>query len=255
MNYNYHTHTYRCRHADGTEREYIEQAIVAGITDMGFSDHIPFVFPDGSERTYCIPMREAADYIATIKALRERYADKITLHVGFEMEYYPQHFDDMLASAKRLGAEYLILGQHYRPSSIFHYHTQLPHEDEASLIEYADTVVAAMNTGVFTYVAHPDVFCFTGDEALYRREMRRICETSLALDVPLEINFLGIREARIYPTDLFWQIAGEVGSPVTFGFDAHDVLSAADRDSLPTAKAIVKKHHLNYIGKPTLRAI
>ena len=28
---NYHTHTWRCRHADGTEREYVETAIEAGI--------------------------------------------------------------------------------------------------------------------------------------------------------------------------------------------------------------------------------
>lgn len=26
---NYHTHTWRCRHADGTEREYVERAIEA----------------------------------------------------------------------------------------------------------------------------------------------------------------------------------------------------------------------------------
>ena len=28
---NYHTHTWRCRHADGTEREYVEKAINAGL--------------------------------------------------------------------------------------------------------------------------------------------------------------------------------------------------------------------------------
>ena len=45
MDYNLHTHTYRCSHATGTEREYIEAAISAGIKIMGFSDHIPFKFP------------------------------------------------------------------------------------------------------------------------------------------------------------------------------------------------------------------
>ena len=28
---NYHTHTWRCHHAGGTERQYIESAIAAGI--------------------------------------------------------------------------------------------------------------------------------------------------------------------------------------------------------------------------------
>ena len=47
MNYNYHTHTTRCGHASGTEREYIERALANGVEYMGFSDHSTFVFPDG----------------------------------------------------------------------------------------------------------------------------------------------------------------------------------------------------------------
>ena len=35
---NYHTHTYRCHHADGTEREYVERAIENGLKIFGFSE-------------------------------------------------------------------------------------------------------------------------------------------------------------------------------------------------------------------------
>ena len=34
---NYHTHTYRCQHAYGSEREYIEATIRMGIAELGFS--------------------------------------------------------------------------------------------------------------------------------------------------------------------------------------------------------------------------
>ena len=255
MNYNFHTHTARCHHATGTDEAYVKAAIEGGITDMGFSDHIPFVFEGGIERNYAVPVTEAQEYIASVKALKAKYADEITLHVGFEMEYYPQYFKDMLAGARALGAEYLILGQHYLPENIFTTPTVCPHADEAELVKYTDTVIEAIGTGVFTYVAHPDVFYFTGDQTIYRREMRRLCEAARAANIPLEINFLGIREGRTYPTDLFWQIAGEVGTPVTFGFDAHAAGDAADLVSLEKAKAIVKKYHLNYIGKPTLKYI
>ncbi len=44
---NYHTHTYRCQHAYGSEREYIEAAIRMGIAELGFSDHVPCPFKDG----------------------------------------------------------------------------------------------------------------------------------------------------------------------------------------------------------------
>ena len=40
MDYNYHTHTYRCHHASGTPEEYIQRAIAGGIKYMGFSEHI-----------------------------------------------------------------------------------------------------------------------------------------------------------------------------------------------------------------------
>ncbi|MGM9624341.1 MAG: PHP domain-containing protein, partial [Eubacteriales bacterium] len=42
---NYHTHTPRCGHAGGNEREYIENAIRAGIRTLGFADHAPYPFP------------------------------------------------------------------------------------------------------------------------------------------------------------------------------------------------------------------
>lgn len=58
MNYNYHTHTFRCRHATGTPKDYIKYAIDGGIEYMGFSDHVPFVFPDGFQSHYRIPFNE-----------------------------------------------------------------------------------------------------------------------------------------------------------------------------------------------------
>ena len=82
--------------------------------------------------------------------------------------------------------------------------------------------------------------------------MRRLCITSRELKVPLEINFLGIRGGRNYPNDALWQVAGEEKSPVVFGFDAHDIYSAFDGESLSKAKEIVQKYNLNYIGRPEL---
>lgn len=39
----YHMHTPLCGHAIGEPAEYVEQAIAAGLEEMGFSDHAPFV--------------------------------------------------------------------------------------------------------------------------------------------------------------------------------------------------------------------
>ncbi len=45
--FNYHTHTYLCGHAYGEIEEYIKNAIEGGITELGFSDHMPN--PSGKE--------------------------------------------------------------------------------------------------------------------------------------------------------------------------------------------------------------
>lgn len=253
MDYNYHTHTPRCSHATGSPEEYIQTAIRGGIKRMGFSDHAPWIFPDGYESGFRVPMAQAGEYISELRQLREKYQEKIELHIGFEMEYYPAHFDAMLQNVKDLGAEYLILGQHFlgneHPNG---HHAQKGSGNEAMLEEYVSTVIAGMRTGAFTYVAHPDIFKYAGDMEIYRREMGRICTVSRELDVPLEINFLGIRQGRNYPDEAFWELAGQEQCPVTFGFDAHEIPSAYDSVSLVKAKALVEKYRLNYIGEPRL---
>ena len=48
MKVNLHTHTVRCGHAVGTDEEYVLAAIAAGFTKLGFSDHNPFPYENGS---------------------------------------------------------------------------------------------------------------------------------------------------------------------------------------------------------------
>ena len=253
MIYNYHTHTYRCGHASGMAEEYVIRSIENGIKHMGFSDHIPLKFEDGTESAYRVPMAESEAYCSEVKALAEKYKDKIEIKLGFEMEYYPKLFEQMLERAKAYGAEYLILGQHFLgPENTGNAHTIHPTDDVAALEKYVELVISAMETQVFTYVAHPDIINFTGDAQIYGKLMRGICKASKELDIPLELNLLGIRELRNYPNELFWHIVGEEGSPVTFGMDAHKTVDAYDGVSLVKAKAMVEKYGLNYIGAPKL---
>ncbi len=253
MLYNYHTHTYRCNHANGEEEDYIQRAVTNGIKHMGFSDHVPLQFPDGTESNFRIPVCDGKTYCDEIKALAEKYKEKIDINVGFEMEYYPEYFEKTLKEAKEYGAQYLILGQHYiGPENISPTPTIAKNENINELKEYVETIVLGMQTGVFSYVAHPDIFNFTGNNTLYQKEIQKICTAARELSVPLEINFLGIRQKRNYPHDSFWQIAGEERSPVLFGFDSHDVASAFDNQSLKKAQEIVRKYNLNYIEEPRL---
>lgn len=252
---NYHTHTYRCRHATGTEEEYILNSIEGGIKILGFSDHAPFKFPDGTESGYRVPTNEVENYFEVISSLREKYKDKIEIHIGFEMEYYPLYFNDMLDYVKSIGAEYLILGQHFigneRPNGR---HTISSGFTENELKEYVDCVVAAIKTGKFSYVAHPDIFMYD-DEKAYRREMRRLCVAAKEYDVPLEINFLGIHDNRNYPNPVFWEIVGEVGSVAVFGCDAHQPEKAFQPDAERIAQSIADKNGITVLKTVNLKKL
>lgn len=256
MDYNYHTHTYRCGHAKGTPEEYIVRAINGGIKHMGFSDHASYIFPDGYEGGFRVPRAQTEEYVRDIRALREKYKDKIDIMIGFEMEYYPSHFEEMLKTALDAGGEYLILGQHFigeeHPFGKYIFRAT---SEEKDMVEYASLVCTAVRSGYFSYVAHPDIINFTGDAKVYERELRRICEASIECSVPLEINFLGIRTSRHYPCKEAWRVIGETGAPVTFGFDAHDPDAAADLTSQKKAMALVKEYRLNYIGRPEIKRI
>ena len=89
---NYHTHTYRCQHAYGSEREYIEAAIRMGIAELGFSDHVPCPFKDGYVSGIRMTMEQAPEYVYAIRKLGKEYASDIKLYVGFEAEYIPEFF-------------------------------------------------------------------------------------------------------------------------------------------------------------------
>ena len=89
---NYHTHTARCHHAKGTERDYIEAAVDRGLTVLGFADHGPQIFPDGYVSGIRMLPEELPEYVRTLTELKEEYREKIDIRIGLELEYYPACF-------------------------------------------------------------------------------------------------------------------------------------------------------------------
>ena len=95
MDYNLHTHTFRCGHAEGKDEEYVLCAIKNGYKTLGFSDHIPLKFEDGTESSFRVKMASVENYFSSLNALKEKYKDEIEIHIGFETEYYEDYFEKM----------------------------------------------------------------------------------------------------------------------------------------------------------------
>ena len=218
---NYHSHTYRCRHASGTETEYVEAAIYRGLKIFGFSDHTPQYFPGDYYSFMRMYPNELEDYCNTVRTLRSNYRNRIEIPLGLEAEYYPATWDEMYARAKDAGIEYLILGQHWLGNEQNEHGSGGATADEALLRRYCHQVMDGLSTGVFTYLAHPDLFRFTGDREIYRKHMKELARFCRQGNIPLEVNLLGLYCNKHYPSSEFFAIAAEEGCSVILGLDAH----------------------------------
>lgn len=244
MKANYHTHTWRCMHASGTEKEYVENAIKAGLEILGFSDHTPYPFPKGYTSHMRMRTDQLEDYVDTVLALKAEYRRDIEIRLGLEVEYYKEYFPGLQRLVADYPIEYFLLAQHHLGCEMYGDWSGKPTDDPETLRAYCTQTTEAMETGCFTYFAHPDLLRFIGDEGIYEEEMRKLCRKAKSLSIPLEINFLGIYEDRHYPDERFWKIAGEEDCEAVFGVDAHNPESLVRPETVRAAEEIVERNGL-----------
>lgn len=218
---NYHTHTIRCGHAAGTDREYVEAAVEAGYQVLGFADHCPWVYPDGSVSGIRMQPSEVDGYFNSLLSLREEYKKEIHILIGFEAEYMPPLMELQGKFLSDYPLDYMILGQHFVGEECNANYAGNKTDRDKMLTGYVDLCLEGAQTGKYLYLAHPDLIYYTGDKKTYEKEMRRLCQGMKKLSVPLEMNVLGLAGGRNYPDKLFWKIAAEVGNQVIIGMDAH----------------------------------
>lgn len=238
---NYHSHTTRCNHATGTEEEYIRNALARGLKIFGFSDHTPQYFPGGYNTFMRMYPHQLNDYCDTVRKLRAKYAGQIQIPLGLEAEYYPGIWNELIPRLQDAGIEYLILGQHWLGDEIGEPGSGRATEDEALLKRYCHQVMEGLDTGKFTYLAHPDLFNFVGDRTVYRRHMRELVRFARQAGIPLEINLLGLACNKHYPNNEFFALAAEEGCSVILGMDAHAPSQILDPE--PEQKALETVHH------------
>ncbi len=228
MKHNFHTHTTRCKHAVGTDEQYVKAALESGFDVLGFADHAPWAF--GSDYvSHCrMPAEQWADYKRSVLALKEKYAGQISLHLGLECEYYEKYFDQL----KRLrdeGCEYFILACHFLRTEEDHPYVGISCQEDDEVLRYAEETVKGIRTGLYSYIAHPDLYM------MYRNELSpvcmeaadMICQAAKEARMPLEYNLLGLQgeltgHPRGYPNGDFWQYIRKWDNDVILGVDAHD---------------------------------
>ena len=252
---NYHTHTFRCKHAQGEDREYVEAAIKGGFKVLGFSDHCPWFFDDGHVSGTRMLPKELDGYIASIDNLKKEYKSDITIYVGLEAEYIPELMEKQNKLLQDYTLDYMIIGQHFIQREPYSAYTGFPTEEESNLKTYVDLIIEGMETGRYLYVAHPDLLNFSGSSEIYEKHMLRLCQYLKSKDVPVEINFLGFHGQRHYPSDRFLQIAKKVGNTAIIGVDAHNPDSLLCQMDIEACQRYAENHGLKLLEELPIKGV
>lgn len=231
MRANYHTHNYRCIHAEGSVEDYVVQAIEAKLDEVGIADHMPHPGWD-LDTDNRMAYEDLENYFNDIDEAIKKYGDKISIKKGIECEYFPE-FEWLYKELKnKYNVDYLILGAHFFPyKGNYKYICDLEGTPEV-LKEYTDYVIKSMESGYFMYLAHPDLWGrrYVNWDEHTEEASRRILKKAEELKMPIEINVNGLRKAKMtynngvryqYPHKDFWNLAKEYNVEIIVGIDAH----------------------------------
>ncbi|MCK5674963.1 MAG: histidinol-phosphatase [Spirochaetales bacterium] len=224
---NFHTHTWRCKHASGTVKDYVDAGIKNNMKILGMSDHTPL--PDNRWSHVRMDMSELDAYEEEFK---EAETEDIVLLKGLECEWDPIYegfYKDELLGERNF--DFLVGSVHYiKNSGDWGYLSEI--RTAKHLANYAEILIETMRTGIFSYIAHPDGF---GAGYMKWDSNAEACSIDILtaaeeLSIPLEINGYGLRknkiitphgERSVYPLLNFWELASKFNIKAICNSDAH----------------------------------
>lgn len=217
-----HNHTTRCNHATGSVESYVQRAIEQRIDIFGFSDHAPMHY----DKDYRMRFDEMDAYEQDILHVKEKYADKISILLAYEVDFLEGYSDESVMSRK---VDYLIGSVHYlghwgfdNPEFIGEYQN---HNMDEIWQRYFDAIEAMAKRQCFDVVGHIDlmkVFNF-----LPQKDVRLLARNAIKAikkaNMVVEINAAGLRKpaGEQYPSHPLMELIAEHDIPITFGSDAH----------------------------------
>lgn len=253
---NYHTHTARCMHAVGTDEAYIQAAIEAGYSVIGFADHSPWHYDSDFVSHMRMHESEFEGYYQSIKSLKEKYKGQIEVLIGLECEYFPKYMDWLKQLAHDYELDYIIFGNHYYQTDELRQYFGRSCRQDDFLLKYIDTCIEGMKSGVYSCLAHPDLF-MRGRDTFddYAKELSyKLCRAAKELNIPIEYNLAGAQTNDLagttgYPCDEFWQVAVEVGNDIIIGVDAHEPMCFTETKYFDESYAKLKAMGANLVDK------
>jgi len=224
----YHIHT---RYSDGIgwPEDYIGPAIAAGLSEIGFSDHLTLA-PD--QKDWSIRPELLGEYSEHILRLKEENKN-IMIRLGLEIDYLPGKEMEISEISRDLPLDFIIGSVHYLGEDSVDTGPEFYHDKNIDdLFEsYFSIVSQAASTGLFDIIGHPDLVRIyraspvNSPANLYRDLAKKLKK----FNVTIELNTNGVNKplGDFYPDKEYLHFFCEEGVPVCVNSDAHNPAGVA----------------------------
>lgn len=218
----YHIHT---TFSDGKAlpEEYIAPAIAAGISELGFSEHLSLYKED---QDWVMNPENVSTYIKHIDTVRNN-TKRIIIRTGLEVDYIKGKEKEIRLFLDGLDLDYRIGSVHYLGERTV---DEGPDFYEGKSFDrlfdkYFAMVNYAASSGLFDIIGHFDLIRIFGYKPSFDPEpyYRELAKTMKNNDVVFEVNTNGRNRpvADFYPDRRFLKIFSEEKVPVCVNSDAH----------------------------------
>jgi len=228
-----HTHTARCGHAGGADRDYVEAAIASGLGAIAVTDHVPFYWlpRERHDPTLAMAPEELPRYVESVLALKESYRGRIEVLLGLEADFVAGHEEALARLLEAYPFDVVLGSVHWldgwwvdAPSSAARYREG---QDEVERIwaRYAELALAAVGSGLFDVLSHLDLpkkFGFRPSRPFAGRQAELVAAVA-ASGCAVELSSAGRRKpvGEDYPAPGLVRALAAAGVPFVLSSDAH----------------------------------
>jgi len=218
----YHIHT---TFSDGSSmpEEYIAAAVSAGISEIGFSEHIS-LFMENQE--WVMNPENAPAYVNYIGNLKDN-PGPVIVKTSMEVDFFPGREKEIELFLGRFDLDYRIGSVHYLGEKTVDMGPEFYEGKNIDALyeSYFSRVMAAARSGLFDIIGHCDLIRIYGykpsydPEPLYRELAKAMRENNVAFE--LNTNGRNRPMADFYPDRRYLHIFREENVPVCVNSDAH----------------------------------
>ena len=259
-----HTHTELCPHGSGESTEkMVQRAIQLGMKKYCFTEHAPL--PPDFRRQYAgdesgfteasLTMAQVPTYLALARKLQAKYAAKIKITIGFEVDFLPDHTDWTRNFLNEYGpqTQESILSVHFMRGHANRFwcvdngtddfkagFQQWFADPQVVFKHYYDTVLASVAADLGAYAPqrighmslvrkYQDYFNLTApldEQNLHLID--QILDLIHLQNRELDLNLAGLYKPfcnDFYPGNQILKRAQSRDIPLVYGSDAHDIMS------------------------------